>query len=116
GVSVRAPAGGAGKMSAGSAAGRGLLAASILGTGMAFRVGTVVNIALRVLGADLAATLTQLQWVVNAYLLPLSALILVGGSLADRLGRRRLYRVGVVGCALTALGCGLAPPVPGDRA
>lgn len=111
GVSDQAPAGGPGTLRAGSAAGRGLLAATILGTGMAFLDGTVVNIALRVLGADLDATLTQLQWVVNAYLLTLSALILVGGSLADRLGRRRIYLVGVVGFALTSLGCGLAPTV-----
>lgn len=101
----------AGHLRASSAAGRGLLAATILGTGMAFLDGTVVNIALRVLGEDLDASLTQLQWVVNAYLLSLAALILVGGSLADRLGRRRVFVVGVVGFALTSLVCGLAPTV-----
>lgn len=89
--------------------GRWLLAATALGTSMAFLDGTVVTIALRVLGDDLDASLTELQWVVNAYLLTLSSLILVGGSLADRLGRRRVYLVGVVGFALASLACGLAP-------
>lgn len=91
-----------------SAQGRWVLTAAALGTGMAFLDGTVVNIALRVIGTDLGATLTELQWVVNAYLLTLSSLILVGGSLGDRLGRRRVFLWGVGGFAIASVLCALA--------
>ena len=79
----------------GSAQGRWVLAAAVLGSGMAMLDGTVVNIALRNVGEDLGATVAQLQWVVNSYLLALASLILVGGSLGDHLGRRRVFMVGV---------------------
>ena len=72
-----------------------MLAAAVLGSGMAMLDGTVVNIALRSIGDDLGASIAQLQWVVNAYLLTLASLILVGGSLGDHLGRRRVFLVGV---------------------
>ncbi|RCK68182.1 MFS transporter [Desertihabitans brevis] len=91
-----------------SARGRWILAAAVLGSGMAFLDGTVVNVALRVLGTDLDASVTELQWVVNAYLLALASLILLGGSLGDRFGRRRLFLLGVAGFAVTSVACGLA--------
>jgi EmrB/QacA subfamily drug resistance transporter len=75
---------------------------------MAMLDGTVVNIALRSVGSDLGATVPQLQWVVNAYLLALASLILVGGSLGDHLGRRRMFMVGVTWFALASALCGLA--------
>jgi EmrB/QacA subfamily drug resistance transporter len=92
-----------------SARGRWLLAAAVLGTGMAFLDGTVVNVALRKIGTDLDASLADLQWVLNAYLLALASLILVGGSLGDRLGRRRVFIVGVVWFAIASAACALAP-------
>lgn len=68
-----------------------VLAATILGSSMAFIDGSVVNVALPVLQAELGATAAQVQWVVQAYALFLAALILVGGSLGDHLGRRRVF-------------------------
>ncbi|MCW2820093.1 MAG: major facilitator transporter [Marmoricola sp.] len=91
-----------------SARGRLVLATVILGSGVALLDGTVVNIALRRIGTDLGASLTQLQWISNGYLLSLASLILVGGALGDRLGRRRTYLVGVVGFALGSGLCALA--------
>ncbi len=88
--------------------GRWVLTAAVLGSGMALLDGTVVNIALRSVGADLGATVPQLQWVVNAYLLALASLILVGGSLGDHLGRRRMFMVGVAWFAVASALCGLA--------
>ena len=92
----------------GTAPARWILAASILATGMAFLDGTVVNVALRAIGEDLDADMADLQWVVNAYLLLLAALILLAGSLADLLGRRRVFLIGVVWFALASVACGLA--------
>jgi EmrB/QacA subfamily drug resistance transporter len=92
----------------GSPQGRWVLAAAVLGSGMAMLDGTVVNIALRNVGDDLGATVPQLQWVVNAYLLALASLILVGGSLGDHLGRRRVFLVGVTWFAVASATCGVA--------
>jgi EmrB/QacA subfamily drug resistance transporter len=92
----------------GSPQGRWVLAAAVLGSGMAMLDGTVVNIALRNVGQDLGASIAQLQWVVNAYLLSLASLILVGGSLGDHLGRRRVFMVGVGWFALASTLCGVA--------
>jgi len=78
---------------------------------MAFIDGTVVNVALPALQRALQATVTDVQWVVEAYALPFSALLLVGGSLGDRLGRRRVYAIGIALFALASLACGLAPDV-----
>jgi len=93
---------------AGTAAGRWVLATAVLGSGMAMLDGTVVNVALRSLGEDLDASVSQLQWVVNAYLLTLAALILVAGALGDRFGRRRILLVGVVWFGLASLLCAVA--------
>lgn len=71
--------------------------------------GTVVNVALRTIGEDLDASLAQLQWISNGYLLSLASFILLGGSLGDRYGRRRMFVVGTVWFALASLLCGLAP-------
>lgn len=91
--------------------GRWLLAAAVLGSSMAALDATVVNVALPSIGRDLDAGLAGLQWVVNAYLLTLAAFLLLGGALGDRLGRRRVFAVGVVWFAAASLLCGLAPSV-----
>ncbi len=92
-----------------SRAGRGALAAVTLGSAVALLDGTVVNIAVRTIGEDLGATLGQLQWVVNGYVLSLASLVLVGGALGDRVGRRRAYLVGVAWFAVASGLCALAP-------
>ncbi|MFD8326259.1 MFS transporter [Streptomyces lydicus] len=92
-----------------SAQGRWVLATSVLGSGMALLDSTVVNVALPRIGADLDADLAVLQWTVTAYLLTLSSLILLGGALGDRYGRRRIFVIGVVWFAAASLACGLAP-------
>ena len=91
--------------------GRWILAATILASSMAFIDGTVVNVALPFLQTNLNATAIGIQWVVEAYLLFLSALLLVGGSLGDRYGRRRIFNIGVVIFALASAWCGLAPNI-----
>jgi EmrB/QacA subfamily drug resistance transporter len=85
-----------------------VLAATILGSSMAMIDGSVVNVALPVMQAQLNATATQMQWIVEAYALFLAALILVGGSLGDRYGRRRVFAIGVTVFAIASVGCGLA--------
>ena len=92
-----------------STQGRGVLAATILGSGMASLDGTVVNVALPRIGSDLDAGLTALQWTVNAYTLTLAGLLLLGGSLGDRLGRRRVFVFGVLWFTAASAGCALAP-------
>lgn len=72
-----------------SLAGRWVVVAAVLGSGMAFLDSSVVNVALPAIGRDLGGGLTVLQWVLDAYLLTLSALLLLGGALGDRYGRRR---------------------------
>ncbi len=86
-----------------------LLAATILGSAMVFIDSTVVNVALPALARDLGASLAAQQWVVEAYLLTLGSLVLVGGSLGDLLGRRRVFAWGVAGFGLTSILCALAP-------
>src|SRR6184192_4687698 len=80
-----------------------VLAATILGSSMAFIDGTVVNVALPALQANLNATVTDVQWVVEAYTLLLAALLLLGGSLGDRYGRKKIYAIGIVVFALTSV-------------
>lgn len=93
----------------GDAAARWVLLATILGSGMALLDGTVVNVALPSIGDDLGADVAGLQWTLNGYLLPLAALILVGGAFGDRFGRRRVFVIGVVWFAVASLLCALAP-------
>ena len=78
---------------------------------MAFIDGTVVNVALPVLQGSLNASLAGAQWIVEAYALTLSSLVLVGGSLADRFGRRRIFVIGTVVFAASSLACALSPNV-----
>lgn len=92
-----------------SARGRWILACVVLASGMAMLDGTVVNVALPTIGRDLDASLSSLQWVVNAYMLTLSALLLWGGALGDRIGRRRTLVLGVAWFAVASALCGLAP-------
>jgi EmrB/QacA subfamily drug resistance transporter len=94
-----------------SAAGRWLIAVTVAGSGMAFLDGTVVNVALPKIGEDLNASTSALQWILNGYLLTLASLILLGGSLGDRLGRRRVFQAGVVLFTLASLLCAIAPTV-----
>ncbi len=91
--------------------GRWILAATILGSSMVFIDGTVVNVALPALQSKLNATTVDVQWVVESYALFLAALLLLGGSLGDHFGRRRIYAIGVVLFALASGWCGLAPNI-----
>jgi EmrB/QacA subfamily drug resistance transporter len=92
-------------------ASRWVLVVAILGSSMAFLDATVVNVALPVMQRSLDATVGQVQWIVEAYALLLSALVLVGGALGDRLGRRRVFTTGVVLFALASAACGAAPRI-----
>ena len=97
------------RVALGSWAGRRILAASIVGSGAVFLEGTVVNVALPAIARDLGLGLEGVQWVVNAYLLALGALTLLGGALGDRYGRRRLFGIGSIAFAVATAGCALAP-------
>src|SRR5947208_16024846 len=92
-----------------SAAGRWILAVAVLGSGMAFLDGTVVNVALPDIGRDLDASTSALQWILNGYLLTLASLILLGGSLGDRYGRRRIFVLGTWLFTAASLLCAIAP-------
>ncbi len=87
------------------------LVAAILGSSMAFIDGSVVNVALPVIQVDLHATASDAQWVIEAYLLFLAALILVGGALGDRYGRRLVFASGIALFTLASIACGLAPNI-----
>ncbi|MFJ6986334.1 MULTISPECIES: MFS transporter [unclassified Streptomyces] len=89
--------------------GKWILLTTVLGSSMALLDSTVVNVALPRIGRDLDAELSALQWTVNAYMLTLAGLILLGGSLGDRYGRRKVFVIGVVWFAVASLLCGLAP-------
>jgi EmrB/QacA subfamily drug resistance transporter len=91
--------------------GRWVLLVTVLGSGIAFLDGTVVNVALPTIGRDLDASFAGLSWIANGYLVTLASLILVGGSVGDRLGRKRVYLAGAGAFALASLLCGLAPDV-----
>jgi EmrB/QacA subfamily drug resistance transporter len=93
------------------ASGRWILGATILGSSMAFIDGTVVNIALPALQQALNASVVDVQWVIEAYSLLLSALLLAGGSLGDQFGRRRIFILGIALFALASAGCGLAQTI-----
>lgn len=94
-----------------SAQGRWLLTATVLGSSLAFLDGSIVSIALPAIERDLGSGVAGLQWTINAYTLTLAALILVGGSLGDRWGRRRMFIAGVVWFAVASLLCAVAPNI-----
>src|SRR6187455_2386031 len=91
-----------------SARGRWVLLGTVLGSSLAFIDATVVNIALPSIGEDLGADAAGLQWTVNGYALSLASLILLGGSLGDRYGRKRIFMIGVAWFAVASLLCGIA--------
>jgi EmrB/QacA subfamily drug resistance transporter len=95
----------------GEPAGRWVVLATVLGSGLAMLDATVVNVALPRIGEDLGTDLGGLQWTLNGYTLTLASFILLGGSLADRFGRRRLFVIGTVWFALASALCGLAPNI-----
>src|SRR4051794_27466045 len=93
----------------GTAKGRWVVAAAVLGSGVAFLDGTVVNAALPAISRDLGADLGDLQWVLTGYLLTLGSLLVLGGSLGDRYGRRKIFVIGLVAFGATSLLCAIAP-------
>ena len=92
-----------------SAAGRWMVAGSVLGSGAVFLESSVVSVALPAIARDFHVGITGLQWVINGYLLTLSALMLLGGALGDRFGRPRVFAIGCLAFALASFGCALAP-------
>jgi EmrB/QacA subfamily drug resistance transporter len=92
----------------GSREGRWVIGAAVLGSGIAFLDGTVVNAALPAIARDLHTGLASLQWTLTAYLLTLGSLLVVGGSLGDLYGRRRVFVAGLVGFAIASAGCAVA--------
>jgi EmrB/QacA subfamily drug resistance transporter len=94
-----------------SPAGRGALATTILASGMVFLDGTVANVATKRIGVEFNASFASLQWVLNGYALALASLILLGGSLGDHFGRRKVYQIGIVWFAGASLLCAIAPSV-----
>src|SRR6478672_991727 len=92
-----------------SKSGRWVLAVAVLGSGMVFLDGTVVNVALPDIGRDFGASTSALQWILNGYLLTLASLILLGGSLGDRYGRRRVFILGAGVFTAASLLCAMAP-------
>src|SRR5919199_6294138 len=103
------PAGRAGQVAYGTAAGRWVVIAAVLGSSVAFLDTTVVNVALPSIGKDLGAGLSGLQWVLDGYLLTLSSLLLLGGSLGDLYGRKRMFVIGLVAFSTASLVCGRSP-------
>ena len=91
--------------------GRLVLLTTVLGSGVSLLDSTIVNVALPTIGRDLGADLVGLQWVISAYALTLAALILLGGSLGDRFGRRRIYILGVAGFGITSMLSALSPNI-----
>jgi EmrB/QacA subfamily drug resistance transporter len=110
--SLASQAGGAGALRFSSARGRWVIAATVLGSGIAIIDGTVVGIALPTIGRDFHASLGSLQWVTTGYTLTLAAFLLLGGSLGDRFGRRRIFMVGIAWFAIASGLCGIAPNAP----
>jgi EmrB/QacA subfamily drug resistance transporter len=92
-----------------SPSGRWVIAATVLGSGIAALDATVVGIALPAIGRDFHATVSSMQWVVDGYTLTLAGLLLLGGSLGDSYGRRKMFTIGTAWFALASLACGLAP-------
>ena len=88
-----------------------ILTASVLGSGAVFLEGSVVSVAIPAIGRDLGLGIAGLQWVMNGYLLTLSALMLFGGALGDRASRSRVFALGLIGFAISSVGCAVAPNV-----
>lgn len=95
-----------------SATGRSIILATVLGSGVAFLDGTVVNVALPAIGRDVGGGLSTLQWVLDGYLLTLGALLLLGGALGDRYGHRKVFAIGLVAFTVASCFCGLAWNAP----
>src|SRR6266700_679185 len=95
-----------------SPAGRWVLLVTVLGSGLVALDATVVNVALPAIAQDVGDSLLGLQWIVNAYSLTLACLLLLGGSLGDRYGRRRLFVFGILWFAVASLICAVAPTTP----
>ena len=95
----------------GTAEGRWVIVAAVLGSGVVFLDGTVVNVALPAISRDLHASVRGLQWMLDGYLVTLSSLLLLGGSAGDRYGRRRVFVAGLAGFVAASVLCGLAPGV-----
>ncbi len=96
----------------GTTRGRWVIAATVLGSGVAALDATVVGIALPTIGREFSVGVESLQWVVNGYTLSLAGLLLAGGALGDRYGRRRIFMIGVLWFAIASLLCGIAPNAP----
>src|SRR4051812_11688717 len=90
---------------------RWVLLTTVLGSGVAFLDGTIVNVALPSIAEALHASTGVLQWVLDAYLVTLTALVLLGGSLGDRFGRRRVFLLGLTAFTVASVLCGLSPNV-----
>src|SRR5712692_2020290 len=86
-----------------------VIAAAVLGSGIAFLDSTVVNVALPTIRADLHLGVAGLQWTLDAYLVTLTSLLLLGGSLGDIVGRRRVFVGGLLAFAVASVSCGLSP-------
>ena len=86
-----------------------VLAAAIIASGMGFMDGTIVNVALPVIQGELGATAVDALWIVESYALLLAALILVGGSLGDHYGRRKIFMLGIAVFTIASVWCGLSP-------
>src|ERR1700744_6239321 len=117
-VSPRAAIPPPGGIACGSGGGRWVLVAAVLGSGMAGVDSSVMNVALPVIGRDLGAGFSQLQWTVTGYTLSLAALILLSGALGDHFGRRRVFLIGVAGFTGASVLCAVAPGIDaliGDR-
>lgn len=110
-MTERAVHGAGAQLRYGEPAGRWVLAAAVLGSSVAFLDMTVVNVALPAIRGDLGAGVAGLTWIVNAYTLTLAAFVLVGGSLGDRYGRRRIFLLGLAWFGVASLACALATDV-----
>ncbi len=106
---MTSPAPQAGSIRFGTPAARWVVFATVLGSGIAFLDGTVVNVALPTIGRDMHAGIRDLQWILDGYLVTLSALLLLGGSLGDLYGRKRGFLTGLVGFSVASAVCGFAP-------
>lgn len=100
-----------GNIAVSSGLGRLVIATTVLGSVVAMLTATVVNVALPALAEDLDASSSAQQWVINSYLLTIASLILIGGTLGDRYGRLRIYRIGVIWFGAASLACAIAPNV-----